>query len=210
MRTFFGEVAFGPSGPALALHGWNEDHNTLVLGFVFFRLYLHVPKWIIKHFDCERSYGFTFCDTGLHIHYGKTKVFWYPWSWDFYKRWEAVSGDSYARGQLFWVEVPRRMNYGQLATKNTASYAYTRKNGGVQNVTATYYVSRMEWRCRWLKWLPWPRKISTSIDVAFSDEVGEGSGSWKGGVLGCGYELLPEETPLGCLRRMERERKFSR
>jgi hypothetical protein len=40
------------------------------------------------------------------------------------------------------------------------------------------------------------------------DEVGEEAGSWKGGVLGCGYTLLPNETPLQCLRRMEKERKF--
>ena len=28
------------------------------------------------------------------------------------------------------------------------------------------------------------------------------------GVLGCGYELKPNEAPLTCLRRMERERRF--
>lgn len=208
MRTFFGEVSFGLSGPALSLHGWNEDHNTLVIGLVLLRLYLSIPKWVIKHYDVERSYGFTFCDTGLHLHIGKTKVFWYPWSWKHYKRWEAVAGGSYAKGNLFWVEVPPRMNHGELATKNTAPYTYKRKSAEVQNVTATYYVSRQEWRWRWLQWSPWPRRASTCIDVSFSAEIGERTGSWKGGVLGCGYELLPDEKPLECLRRMERERKF--
>jgi len=28
------------------------------------------------------------------------------------------------------------------------------------------------------------------------------------GTLGCGYELLPNETPLECLMRMEKEREF--
>jgi hypothetical protein len=41
-----------------------------------------------------------------------------------------------------------------------------------------------------------------------SKECGERKGSWKGGTLGCSYELLPNETPLDCLKRMEKERKF--
>ena len=211
MRTFFGEVALGPSGPAVALHAWGDDHNTLVLGLVFFTLYLHVPRWPNTGYDIELGYGFTFCDSGLHVHWGKrTKVLWYPWSWEHYKRWELVEGDSYARDQKFWIEVPSRMPHGQLATKSTAPYTYKRRNGDVQNVTATYYVAHMEWRWRWLRWLQWPRKTATSISVDFSAEVGEGTGSWKGGVLGCGYDLLPDESAHECLIRMERERKFSR
>ena len=46
------------------------------------------------------------------------------------------------------------------------------------------------------------------MSVNFSDEVGERSGSWKGGTLGCGYDLLKNETMEQCLRRMEKERKF--
>lgn len=51
-------------------------------------------------------------------------------------------------------------------------------------------------------------KIRTDIDVEFDKEVGERTGSWKGGVLGCGWGLLPGETPYECLKRMERERLF--
>jgi hypothetical protein len=39
-------------------------------------------------------------------------------------------------------------------------------------------------------------------------EAGKRKGSWKGGTLGCGYELKKNETPLECLRRMESEREF--
>ena len=88
-------------------------------------------------------------------------------------------------------------------------YRYVLNNGESQERTATVHVTRMEWRARW-----WPifrqRKVSTSIAVQFSDEVGEGTGSWKGGCTGCGYDLLPGETPEQCLRRMEVERKFKR
>lgn len=47
------------------------------------------------------------------------------------------------------------------------------------------------------------------IDIEFSDEVGERTGSWKGGVLGCGFDMLPGERPVDALRRMELERKFT-
>ena len=47
-----------------------------------------------------------------------------------------------------------------------------------------------------------------SIGVSFDGEVGEETGSWKGGCVGCGYEMLPGEVPLDTLRRMERDRKF--
>lgn len=97
--------------------------------------------------------------------------------------------------------------------ENTVSeiydYTYTLKNGETQHRKATVHVERMTWRMRWYPLLPFSRS-RTSIDVAFSDEVGEGTGSWKGGTVGCGYEMLPGETPLETLRRMERERKFDR
>jgi len=84
-----------------------------------------------------------------------------------------------------------------------------------------------------LKWFPTIRKKRKTIDVKFSyggpfkrfviiekqgfkipnskeetGEVGERTGEWKGGTTGCGYQMLPNETPLETLRRMEKERKF--
>ncbi len=87
-------------------------------------------------------------------------------------------------------------------------YRYVLKSGEVQERTATVYVSQMEWRPRCLKWTRLFAKIRTSIDVAFSDEVGERTGSWKGGTIGCGWDLLPNETPEQALRRMESARVF--
>lgn len=74
---------------------------------------------------------------------------------------------------------------------------------------ATVKVKEMEWRPRWFMWTTLFAQKRTSIDIEFDKEVGERTGSWKGGTLGCGYNLLPNETPLECLRRMEKERKFN-
>lgn len=86
-------------------------------------------------------------------------------------------------------------------------YEYQLKSGVVQQRTAAVHVDRMEWRARWWPIIP-IKKISTSIWVNFNEEIGEETGSWKGGCTGCGYEMLPGETPLITLRRMECERKF--
>ena len=86
-------------------------------------------------------------------------------------------------------------------------YTYILKCGEIQNRIATIKcIERMTWG--W-KWFPWKRFVRTSIDVRFNNEVGERSGSWKGGCTGCGYDMLPNETAEQCLRRMERERIFS-
>lgn len=88
-------------------------------------------------------------------------------------------------------------------------YFYILRSGEVQNRTATVYVERIEWRQRWLKWCPLFALRRQSIDVSFNDEVGERSGSWKGGTIGCGYDMKRGETAEQTLRRMELERKFS-
>ena len=87
-------------------------------------------------------------------------------------------------------------------------YRYVLKNGTVQDRDATIYGDEREWRWKWFTWLPWPNKISRCISVEFSDEVGERTGSWKGGTIGCDYEWRHDETMLQALRRMEKERKF--
>lgn len=97
----------------------------------------------------------------------------------------------------------------EKSVSETYDYTYTLKNGQAQNRKAEVFVERRTWRMRWWPLLPF-KKVCTSISVNFDGEVGEGTGSWKGGTIGCGYDMNLAETPLECLRRMERERKFDR
>jgi hypothetical protein len=87
-------------------------------------------------------------------------------------------------------------------------YTYVLRSGEVQNRTAKITKRRHILNRRWLNRLWWPNNIRESIDVQFSGEVGERSGSWKGGCIGCSYDLRPGEAMEAALRRMERERKF--
>jgi len=84
-------------------------------------------------------------------------------------------------------------------------YTYTLKNGTVQERTATCYQEKRQWH---RKWFPFLKKTKVSIEVTFSDEVGERTGSWKGGCISCSYEMLKDESMEQCLKRMEKERKF--
>ena len=46
------------------------------------------------------------------------------------------------------------------------------------------------------------------IEIEFDKEVGKKKGSWKGGCIGCSYDLKPGETAEECLKRMGKEREF--
>ena len=83
------------------------------------------------------------------------------------------------------------------------TYDYTDKYDR-EVIPTTIYVSEREWRPKWLKWTSLFSKKRRTIDIHFSKEVGKE----KGGYIGCGYELLPNEQPLDGLKRMEKEWKF--
>lgn len=171
---------------------WHEQRRTWVrLGFGFFKIAFSFPwRWTVPdEYQCSGpTYGFTFFDDGLHLHWGKCKgkrddpmtIIGMPWRW-------------------------RHREHKILSAPEDHPYRYTMRSGRVQERTATI---KMETRLWTRPWLPF-RRLSRYIDITFSDEVGERSGSWKGGVLGCSYEMRPNETPLDALRRMESERVFS-
>ena len=72
-------------------------------------------------------------------------------------------------------------------------------------ITATTLIEEREWLfgTGWFQWLSWFRKpkISRSLDLQFSSEVGKRKGSWKGGTLGHGIEMLPGELHEAAFRR---------
>lgn len=167
-----------------------------------------------------KDYGFYTDEDAFVIKWGShnliskgfIKFFYYPWSYDHCQT-EFIDHEGkfiQAPSSSDWFEQYR-------FTKNnkkydTYSYTYIRKDGTVQNRKAKVSVERRTWWQRWFglgKKHMTPKKVRTSIDIAFDDEVGERTGSWKGGTVGCGYDLLPGETPYECLRRMEKERKFT-
>lgn len=202
------EVSFRPHSPGIGLHGWGDSHDTLVLSFVLATFYVHLPRWVFDDYDVENAYCAEFTNYALRFQWGsKSLCLWYPWDWKHVRRsWLNKDGslhhnESRRPGRAVVERAPEE-------TKETHPYTYVLKNGKVQHVTATIHGEEREWRWRAFTWLPYPRKVQRTINVDFSDEVGERSGSWKGGTVGCGYEWLPGESLEFALRRMELERKF--
>lgn len=178
----------------------------------------------------ETQTGFAIHDNTVWVHllsyvmesnrsdpwYRKTYSWDFPWSLRHFKT-EILTHERLEYAEAVWIEGRKTdffKNYDAkksiaLSVSKDYQFHYTLKNGKGQDSIATVFVERREWRARW-----WPvihyRKVSTSIDIHFSEEVGEGTGSWKGGVVGTGCEMKPGESPEQTLRRFEREHKFSR
>ena len=183
--------AGGDNAEAVIPSDWHERRRGWMrLGLGFLKVAVSFPWYRTVPDDGQCSgpqFGFHFYSDLLFIRWGKDHgrrtdphvAFYMPWSW-------------------------RHREHKVLTEPETHSYTYVLRNGEVQDRTATIQVETRLWTRPWLP----HKQFVRSIDIRFNDEVGERSGSWKGGTIGCGYEMLISETPVQTLRRMEKERKF--
>jgi len=178
-----------------------EFRRQLWMGLGFFQVF--IPLWRFAaedRWDRESAeWGIRADRDSVWLRWGKWSRFLdYPWSW------HTISYQKMAIGGR-WVDVFRD---DDITETISAPYTYKLMSGEVQERKAT--VSRRRHIITYVgtKWLPWPRWVKESIDVEFDGEVGERSGSWKGGTIGCGYDLRPGEAMIDALRRMESERSF--
>ena len=193
----------------------------LIIFIPWGEMYLNLPYDTGRGDDCNSPrFGFYFYGEGVKIPdnlvicKGKKTIFLeLPWCLDWVRtsnkkkngEWlSEKSGDRKKGKSIDWYAE----NIADQLFKETHKYTYTLSNGEVQNVNATISIRQLEWRPKWFKWTKLFSKISTRLEVEFDSEVGERSGSWKGGTIGCSYEKNNNETPIECLRRMEKERKF--
>jgi len=173
---------------------WHETRRAWMrfgLGLLKIAFSFPWPKTVPDEGQCSGpTYGFHFHSDYLWLHYGKSigrrgdphKAFKMPWRW-------------------------RHVNDAHkiLSEPEKHPYFYRLRGDGKQEVTATIHVETRTWVRPWIPW----KMVIKSIEVSFDDEVGDRAGSWKGGTVGCGYTMKPNETALDCLRRMERERVFT-
>jgi len=202
-----------------AICGYFDNRPQLNISLFFFHLILKLPfrnKWK-NECDCPK-WGISYHNQTLWIHKGGKGNMnggskWYtinmPWQYNWVRT-------SYLRKDGSWEHEYKgdnrnlyRSEWNHLWWSEEYPYTYKLKSGNIQERIATVKVEEREWRMCWFKWIKLLPKIQTTIAVTFSDEVGERTGSWKGGTIGCGYDLRKGESPLNCLRRMEKERKFN-
>lgn len=213
-------------GLRVLIHSNDDDMGDRMLFVGLGLVGAYIPLGIVSHgyqVGDEPSWGIELSrEFGLNLHWGERR--WHrDWPWDFdYIRSSYLLADGSWRTETSakQAEVNRHGRDAAMAYHDECwsardlrwqeehPYRYVLRSGEVQERIATIAITEREWRRRWLKWLPWGAKVVRSIEVDFSDEVGERSGSWKGGTVGCGYEMRPGEEPVDTLRRMERERAF--
>lgn len=211
-RVWFGSESLEISWPRLGLafelwQGAERRYLSLHIHFLFLNFFIPFPiKASEGENDCGgRSWGFSFDSYGVHLNWGdKCKIFDYPWNWESVRH-EVRRPDGSWAPYVGSYEKDKEPDGRELFK---FPYAYTLQSGEVQKRTATVFVERSARRMRWLKWCTFFEKVEHHIDVTFDDEVGERTGSWKGGCLRCGYTMKPGETAHDTLRRMESERKL--
>jgi hypothetical protein len=207
LRARWGEIAYRGFGFGLGYSVYHENANWRVcLGWP--DIYIKAPMLIRQQSGTEdwcANYGFSYHARAIHLNWRRCcKIVHLPWDWQHVRHEVYLADGSRVEPAKHEYEPP----FSDGREVEVHPYTYVLKNGTVQNRAATITGEEREWRWLWFQWLPWPRKISRSIDIRFDDEVGERSGSWKGGTTGCGYEWRKGETMLDALRRMERDRKM--
>lgn len=192
-------------------HCENAEINISMFGwYSLFRLpYIHKQK--DNNLE-EKKYGLSVFENTLFIYYGhKCKSCDLPFvSYGSVMIWERYIG---SKEQYFydskqkenWETHPHKMKYeGGCQDPTTWSYDYTDPYDG-EIIPCKFWVEKLEWRPKWLKWTAIFAKKYRYIEIEFSREVGEGKGS--GGTIGYRCQMLPGEHPLKCISRLEQEDK---
>lgn len=181
----------------------------------------------------RRQFGFSLSGSGtiggasfLQFFYGrqthdsttdKVKSWFLPWTdWRFVRHSYYSPDGEHLRA--FWTKGRRhRLNdvgrsawdeeYAYKKTVPTVSFEFDDFDG--ERIVATTLIEEREWRfgAGWFKWLSVfaKPKIRRSLDLAFSAEVGERKGSWKGGTIGHSCDIAVGETPESAFRRYCKE-----
>lgn len=161
-----------------------------------------------------RQYGFSLNEGHLSVYYGRTggpsmdsriKQQWscfLPWT-----QWRHVRYSLYGlHGEHIWTEPPGTKWEVYSKARDACPVAvFALKDFDDQELTATTRIEERESRFGTgsFKWLSLFRraKVRRSLSIEFSDETGPEKGSWKGGTVGTGIDMLPGELHEAAFRR---------
>ena len=166
---------------------------------------IHERRFGVSLSDMGNGYNFFQFFFGPQTHDSSTTKSWskhLPW-----KQWDHVRHSLYTpTGEHFYTEsrgADFREFFGKKEECPKVHFGFEDYDG--EPIVATCLIEEREWHkgSGWFKWLRWfsVPKIRRSLDLAFSAEVGPEKGSWKGGTVGHGIEMLPGESPLSAFQR---------
>jgi hypothetical protein len=161
----------------------------------------------------ERQYGISYCDNHICIRYGiqtgdstteKSYGFFLPWN-----EWRMIDHRLYDDcGEFFYgttddynfYSEEGKSKYDKLcnAKEKVPKVVFEFKDFDGEIITATTFIEEREWLRGegYFKWISsfYKSKIRRDLEIEFSSEVGERKGSWKGGTLGHGIEIINNES----------------
>jgi hypothetical protein len=166
-----------------------------------------------------REYGFCLSEGHLHVKFGaqtgdsSTTQDWgcfLPWT-----EWRHIRHSFYGlQGEHVatlpdtgksYLGNPSRWEQERAIADATPTASFEFEDFDGERIVATTRIEECEWRAGvgWFKWLALFRKarVSRSLDLRFSSEVGKRKGSWKGGTVGHSIEMLPGELHEAAFRR---------
>lgn len=176
----------------------------------------------------ERVYGMYLFENHFNISYGPQKDSWtrgekeYRWScflpWN---EWRHVRHSYYGLdGEHYWTEPQgiRPVLTGATVTQQGMTWEEKKKIEDAcpsrtfrfsdfdgEKIECKTCIEEREWHkgngyFKWLRFFVKP-KISRSLDLDFSKEIGRRKGSWKGGTTGHSIEMLPGELHEAAFKR---------
>lgn len=182
-----------------------------------------LDRFVRAPHEMMESWRISYFERSIHLNWGsRCKVVHLPWDYEHISHEVRRPDGTWVPFVGCWETGPGIPNTeGVMVVKGgkkpdgrwQATYPYhylLLPSGEVQHAQATIYVERREWRQKWLRWCSLFAKRRQSISIEFDREMGSRAGSWKGGVVGTGYEMLPGEEPEETLCRMQREHRFDR
>lgn len=160
-----------------------------------------------------REYGAYVSEGTLFVHYGaqthssdtdQNKCFFLPW-----RQWRFIRRSFYdLEGSHFLTEwAGDQTNWQAMsAIKDAVPKAkFEFQDYDDEKIVATTHIEEREWKFGegWFKWLSLFRrqKISRTLELEFSAEVGPEKGSWKGGTVGSSTEMIAGDSPETAFRR---------
>lgn len=172
-----------------------------------------------------REYSIGVSEGHLSIHYGRvthdssTEQQWgcfLPWT-----QWRHIRRSFYdLEGKHFWSEIDaetravnklggkvpgERWDIIRKWEEMCPKAVFRIRDHDGEEIEATTHIEELEWRFgtgsfKWLSLFRRP-KIRRTLDISFSAETGPEKGSWKGGTMGTGIEMMPGEDHEAAFRR---------
>jgi hypothetical protein len=159
----------------------------------------------------SKKYGFALTNTSIIIKYGaetndsltdKSKCYSFPWAKYKFIGQTLLNSD----GTVYKV-LPHNTKWEETraATESVEKTVFLFKDYDGEEIEASCYMEEREWSkgdlwCSWLKYF-FKNTVRRTLDLTFSNEVGSGKGSWKGGTVGHSVEILQGETYENAFKR---------